>query len=242
MENSLLVGLSHQGALRRRMDIIANNLANMNSTAFKAQRVLFQDHLVRSDNPDSLLGYDQAFVRDASTVRDFREGGLTATENPFDLSIRGDGWFVVETPAGIRYTRNGSIRIDPTGQLVTEHGHPVLAEGDTPIVLEDGSQSISVATNGTISSDIGEIARLRIVRFPGAHDLKAVTGGLMATEARAEDVAAPHVEQGVLERSNVEPILEITRLINVQRAYQRAAKLIQSEDQRVRSMVEEYAR
>ncbi len=240
MENSLLVALSNQSVLRRQMDVIAHNIANMNSSGFKAQRLMIEDHTVRLPGGETAFGEDLAFVRDVASIRNLSEGGLESTGNPLDLAVRGDGWFVVESDVGERYTRNGHFRVDGGGRLVTADGHPVQGEGGGPIVLGAGDAQVVVARDGTVSSDSGEIGRLRIVRFEDPRSLDAVAGGLMMSATPAVAVANPDVVQGMLEGSNVEPISEITRLIAVKRAYESAAKLIDREDDRIRNMVKAY--
>lgn len=243
MENSLLVALSHQGVLRRRLDVVANNMANMNSAGFKAQRLLAEDYPVRGGGArEAIHGYELAFVRDAATVRDMTAGALESTGNPLDLALRGDGWFAIEGDAGERFTRNGSFRLDAEGRLVTADGHAVQGEGGAPIVVDDPEAKIHVASDGTISTQAGEIGRLRIVRFADPQTLDAVAGGLMSSPEMAEEVLEPQVVQGMIESSNVDAISEITRLIDVQRAYQRTSKMIDREDKRIRNMVEAYAR
>jgi flagellar basal-body rod protein FlgF len=241
MENTLLVALSNQGVLRRQMDVIAHNIANMNSSGFKAQRLVIEDHTVRLRGGETAFGEDLAFVRDVASVRDLSEGGLESTGNPFDMAVRGEGWFVVESDAGERYTRNGHFRVDSGGRLVTADGHPVLGEGGGPIVLGARDAQLVVAGDGTVSGDEGEIGRLRIVRFEDSRSLDAVAGGLMASTTPPVAVANPDIVQGMLEGSNVEPIIEMTRMIRVQRAYDSARKLIDKEDQRIKKMVQVYS-
>lgn len=242
MENSLYIALSRQGALRRQMDITANNIANMNTTGFKAQHPVFAEYLVRNRDDRGALGGTLAFVRDVATVRDTSAGPIQQTGNPLDVAIEGDGYFVVDGPDGPLYTRNGRFRIDETGQLVTEHGHPVMADAGAAIVLDEGGSDIGIGRDGTVSTRFGDLGRLRIVRFENPQELQAVSGGLMTTEAVPEEMESPKVQQGMLEGSNVEGVVEMTRMIEVQRAYEGARKLIDSEDERIKKMIQEYAR
>lgn len=242
MENTLMIALSHQTATRRRMDVISNNVANMNTTGFKAERPLFSDFLVRSRGGEELLDEELAFVQDVATVRDTSEGALQATGNPLDLAINGDGYFAVETPAGEQYTRNGRFRLDGDGRLVTEHGYAVTAQGGGPIFLGTTDTDVTISADGVISSRNGEIARLRIVRFEDEQSLQLIGGGMMIADTPAEDTTAAQLVQGMLEGSNVAGVEEMTRLIDVHRSYERAEKLIQREDERIRKMIEAYAR
>jgi flagellar basal-body rod protein FlgF len=242
MENTLMIALSHQAALRRRMDIVANNIANMNTTGFKAEQPLFAEHLVRNRGGDTILGDTLSFVLDQSTLRDTSAGGLEATGSALDVAIRGEGFFAVETPAGEQYTRNGRFRLSPERQLITEHGHAVLGEDGGPLVFGPADTEITISQNAMISSKNGEIGRLRIVRFDDQQRLQMVAGGLMTADTPAIQMAFPEVEQGMIENSNVEAIREMTRMIEVHRSYDRTKQLIDREDERIRNMMETYAR
>ncbi len=242
MENTLMIALSHQAALRRRMDVVANNIANMNTTGFKSEQPLFAEHVVRSRGGDTLLGDTFSFVLDRATLRDTSAGGLEATGGALDVAIRGEGFFAVETPAGEQYTRNGRFRLSPQGQLITEHGHSVLGQGGDPLMFGPADTEVTISKNGMISSSRGDIGQLRIVEFEDPQRLMMVAGGLMTATTPATEVALPQVEQGMIESSNVEAIREMTRMIEVHRSYDRAKQLIEREDQRIRTMMETYAR
>ena len=241
MENTTLVSLSHQAALRRKMDVVANNFANMNTTGYKSERMMFVEHLVPSRDENGSRGESLAFVRDIATARDFSQGRERETGNPLDLAIEGEGFFVVESPSGERYTRNGRFRVDEGGQLTNEHGMPVLTSSGGPIFFSPADNDINVSRDGVVSSENGEIGRLRIVRFENPHHLQVVSGGLMSSPERPEDVESVNVMQGMLEGSNVEPIIEMTRMMRVQRAYDSARKLIDKEDERIKKMVRVYS-
>lgn len=241
METTLLVALSRQGALRRQMDVVANNLANMNTNGFKAERMLFTDHVVRSGGPAGPAA-PVAFVRDIATVRDEAQGRTEPTGNPLDLAIQGDGYFVVEGPnGGLLYSRNGRLQLDGEGRLVTSEGAAVLTAADAPVFLGETDTDIVVARDGTISSQNGDLGRLRIVAFDASAALLPAGGALFSTDAQPVDVTAPVVEQGMLERSNVEPILEMEKMIRVQRAYASVRDLINREDDRLKQMLQVYA-
>jgi flagellar basal-body rod protein FlgF len=242
MENGLVIALSHQGALRRHLDVIAHNVANMDTVGFKAQQMLFTQHLVQSRGGETARGERLAFVRDLATIRDVSEGELKATGNPLDVAIRGDGYFAVDTPDGERYTRSGKFRVDATGQMVTEDGHRVLTESGGPIVLADGYAQLAINRDGGVSTENGDLGRLRIVRFDNPQEMQVVEGGILSSREAPLPVAAPEVVQGMLEGSNVQSVVEMTRMIEVQRAYDRAGSLIEREDERIRNMIREYAR
>lgn len=242
MENGLLVALSSQGVLRRSLDIIANNLANSDTAGFKAERLLVTDAPVASRLPLVDGGPSIAFVRDLASVRDPRDGRLEQTGNPLDVAISGDGYFALSTPEGERYTRNGHFRLDAAGTLVSEEGHPVQGEGGQPLVLAADDAALGIGRDGTIAGADGPIGRLRVVGFADPTLLEPTAGGLALADGQtAEDLAAPLVLQGTIEKSNVEPILEIERMIRVQRAYEQAKTVIDREDERIRKMLSVFA-
>ena len=241
MENTSLVAVSHQAALRRQMDTIAHNIANMNTTGYKSERMMFVDHLVRNPGGDQLSDPKLSFVHDVATVRDLSPGELRHTGNPLDLAIEGDGFFVVRTPDGDRYTRNGRLRMDDTGQVVTDHGMPVLTAGGQPLVLSSTDTEISVSRDGTVSSENGVLGRFRVVRFDNQHDMRMVAAGLMASDEVPQEMDASHITQGMLEGSNVQSVVEMERMISVHRAYDRTKNLVSGEHERMRKMMEVYA-
>lgn len=239
MENSLLIALSRQDALQRQMNVIANNIANMNTTAFKGERMMFVQHLVANKGSESRTPDSYAMVRDLSTVRNTGEGPIQMTSNPLDVAIHGDGYFAVQTADGERYTRNGHFRLDQSGQLVTQEGAPVLSDSGQPFYFAPTDGDISIARDGTVSTNNGQIGRLRVVTFDNENDLKIVAGGLYSTDAQPKTSDTADVVQGALEGSNVQPIVEMTRMIEVHRAYDNASQMIDKEDQRIRKMISE---
>jgi flagellar basal-body rod protein FlgF len=234
METTSLIALSSQAALRRHMDVIAHNIANANSTGFKGQKMMFTEHMVKSKGADSFIPAKLAFVRDIATFRDTSEGPMTSTGNPLDIALKGDGYFAVRTPEGERYTRNGHFRLDAGGQLVTEEGHSVLSAGGAPVFFAPEDTQITIARDGSISTENGQLGRLMVARFDNDADLQATPGGLYDAGDQAPlAVDQPDVVQGMLERSNIEPIIELTRMIDVHRAYDNVRKLIEREDERM---------
>ena len=242
MENTSLIALSRQGTLRRQLNIIANNLANMNTTGFKAKKMMFIEHLTRSEGGGSIAGQPISFVRDIATMRDTAAGTLKETGNPLDLAIRGPGYFVVETEDGERYTRNGHFRLDEAGQLVTQGGNPVLSDSGQPFFFSPEDSEIKISPDGIVSTENGELGRIRVVRFENDQELRETTGGLLTSESPPQDVETPDVAQNMLENSNVQPIMEIARMIAVERAYSDVKRFIAREDERIRTMMRELNR
>ena len=242
MENTSFVALSLQGSLRRQMNVIAHNIANMNTNGFKGEKMMFIQHLEKSRGGEQILGEKIAYVRDIATVRDISEGGLEKTGNTLDMAISGDGYFAVETAAGERFTRNGRFRLDEAGQLVNQQGDAVLSDGGQPFFFAPGDTEITVSRDGTITTENGALGRIRLVTFENQQELTALPGGLYSSEVVPTDAESPDVVQGMLESSNVQPIIEMTKMISVSRSYESVKRLIEREDERVKTMVEEMAR
>jgi flagellar basal-body rod protein FlgF len=237
MENAGYIALSRQMVLRREMDVIANNMANLNTPAYKGQSMLFVEYLETSDN-----GEKMSFVQDISLVRNLTEGQMTTTENPLDLAIAGDGYFEVETPVGTRYTRNGVFQLNAAGELVTSSGQQVLGEGGNPITLPANSRDVTVTRDGTISTDQGPVGRLSIVRFEDEQAMVKLADGLY--DADGQDPLAnedAEVVQGMIEGSNVQGIIELTKMIETVRHYSATGKMVNDEHERLRRAIQSLA-
>lgn len=235
MENALLIGLSRQTALKRQMDVIANNLANMNTAGYKAGTLQFEEYLM----PVSRIGQDNSlsYVIDGAIYRSFQEGAFETSGNEFDVAISGDGWLVVETPDGERYTRNGQLKLDAEGQLVTAAGYPVLGEGG-PITFGPDESAIVIAKDGTISTSQGTKDRLRVVQFQNNAALRNEGETLFSTTQLPEVAEDARILQGVVEKSNVQPITELTRMIETVRAYTTIAQILSREQDLRRQAIE----
>jgi len=240
MENTSIIALSRQSVIRREIDVIANNIANMNTTGFKGEKMMFVEHVVRSKGGDKIGGERHSYVRDIATARDLSEGPLQQTGNPLDLAISENGYFVIGTEAGERYSRSGNFQLDQDGQLVTNLGDPVLSQDGAPFFFSPEDKDITIAKDGTISTENGALGRLGIVTFQNPHELKIVSGGLYSSTQPAQPVEAPVVLQGMLENSNVQPIIEMTRMIEAHRSYSRIKDFIEKEDGRIKKMMEAF--
>ena len=241
METTSLIAVSKQAVIRRSMSVIANNLANMNTTGFKGEKMMFVEHLVRSPGGTKIGGDKLAFVRDVATVRDLSEGDFKKTGNPLDLAIHGDGFFVIGTPGGERYTRNGNFQIGSDGQLVTRKGDPVLSDGGAPFFLSPGDSQIDIDSGGTLSTENGELGKIAVVNFANRRDMRLIAEGLYSSRQQATPVEEANISQGMLEGSNVQPIVEMTRMIEVHRSYEGTKSFIQKEDERMKNMIKAYA-
>lgn len=239
METTSYIALSKQGVMRRELSSIAHNLANMNTTGFKGERMMFVDHLQRSRSGDFIADQRLSFVRDVASYRDISEGPIEQTGNPLDVAIHGEGFFAIETPDGERYTRSGNFRLDNGGQLVTQDGQPVLSDGGAPVFFAPEDTSITINEDGRISTENGPLGKLRVVTFDNLQDMESTGNGLYSTNQLPNAAPDTQVIQHALEKSNIQAITEITRMIQVNREYASAQKLMDREDDRIRKMVRE---
>jgi flagellar basal-body rod protein FlgF len=250
MENALLIGLSRQMVLERQMDVVANNVANLNTTGFKADNSLFEQFLmpVARENRFNLADRQVSFVNDRGTWRNMQRGGVQVTNNPLDLAIDGDGYLVVQTAGGERYTRNGALQVNAQGQLVTADGLPVLGDNG-PIVFQQTDRDVSITADGRITVVEGSATNtesvrgtLRIVRFANPQQLQKEGSNLFsATGAAATPDTTSRLLQGSLEKSNVNGVIEIARMIQISRAYQQTATLLQQQSDLHKNAIHELA-
>jgi flagellar basal-body rod protein FlgF len=249
MHNALLVGLSRQMVLERQMDVVANNVANVNTSGYKADKSLFEEFLNSGAHEDNFVGRDRrvSYVQDRGTFKDFAQGAAEQTKNPLDVAIDGGGFLVVQTPAGERYTRDGALQIDNQGRLVTAVGNPVLGNSG-PIVFQPTDKEISIASDGNVSvleginridSDRG---KLRVVRFADAQKLLKEGSNLYsAGEGAAQPDTTTRIHQGFIEKSNVNSVTEMSRMIEVTRSYTQIANLLQQQSDLYKSAIEKLA-
>jgi len=242
MESTSYVALSRQTGLRRQLNIVANNLANMNTSGFKGEKMMFVEHLTKSKGGHQPISEKVAYVRDIATVRDFSEGPLESTGNPLDMAVTGEGFFIIQTDQGNQFTRNGRFQLDQAGQLVNQQGFPVLADGGNPIFFAPGDTNITVSRDGTVATDAGDVGKLSLVTFENPQEMRPGAGGLFSTEAAPQPVENPNIQQGMLEGSNVLPIIEMTRMIDVHRTYDSVKGMIEREDDRQRQMIRDLAK
>lgn len=241
MDNSLLVSLSQQLAAFRSMDVIANNLANLSTPGFKRETARFEEYITQVPPAEGQTGAQTlSFVKDAGIMRDLSQGELTHTGAPLDFGINGNGYFSVQTPAGMRYTRDGHFSLDANGQLVTSEGYAVQGDGG-PITITPDDGQINVGPDGTISSVLNgnsiQLGKLQVVDFANDSALTKQGSNLYSTTQAATPSTTASVQQGMLESSNVQPVIEITHMIDVTRAYQMTATLSNSQEDLMRQAI-----
>jgi flagellar basal-body rod protein FlgF len=251
MEDVLLIGLSLQTALRRELDIVANNIANLNTTAYKADGAVFAEYLRSSASSDqySALQRQLSLVEDRMSWHDMRQGAVQRTGNPLDIAIDGNGMLVVQTADGERYTRNGALQINATGELVTSAGDRVLGDAG-PIVFQQTDRDIEINADGTINVREGQSlnsdstrGKLRLVSFANPQQLQKVGSSyyLAPEGVLPEPLANPRVVQGAIEKSNVHAMIEMTRMIEITRSYAEVAKIIEQQLELQRTSLQQLA-
>jgi flagellar basal-body rod protein FlgF len=250
MQNTLLVGLSRQVVLERQMDVVANNVANINTSGYKADRSLFEEYLASGAHEDNFARSDRrlSFVQDRATFHDFSQGPTEETKNPLDVAIDGSAFLVVQTPAGERYTRDGGLQINNQGQLVTASGYQVLGNSG-PIVFQPTDKQINIASDGnvTVLEGINRIdsvrGKLRMVSFAQAQKLLKEGNNLYSAGEGA--TAAPdttsRLRQGFIEKSNVNSVTEMSRMIEITRTYTQISALLQQQSDLHKSSIEKLA-
>ena len=244
MDNSLLVSLSQQLASFRAMDVIANNLANVSTPGFKREAAKFEEYVAHVRPAEGQTGVQSvSFVKDAGILRDLSQGNVEHTGATFDLAINGKGYFAIQTPQGERYTRDGHFTLDNNGQIVTSAGQPLLGDGGAITITPDDSD-VQFGPDGTISSTVNgrgnQVGKLRIVGFPNERLLQKEGANLYSAPPSQVHVAAPDasVAQGMLEGSNVAPVIEISHMIEVMRAYEATASLTSSQEELLRNAID----
>ena len=177
MDNSLLVSLSQQLAAYRAMDVIANNLANASTPGFKREAAKFEEFISHMRPAEGQTGTQTvSFVKEAGILRDTSQGNIERTGAMYDMALSGKGFFVVQTPQGVRYTRDGHFNLDANGQIVTTDGHALQGDGGAITITPDDGD-IAIAPDGTLSGKTGQLAKVRIVDFADAATGMTKEGG-----------------------------------------------------------------
>jgi len=234
MDNSLLVSLSHQLAAYRAMDVIANNLANVSTPGFKRESAKFEEFMTHVRPAEDQRGTQNiSFVKDAGILRDSSQGAIEQTGATYDVAIAGNGFFQVQTPQGMRYTRDGHFSLDANGNLVTSAGYQVQGDGG-PITITPNDGDINIGADGTISSVVNgvgnQLAKLKVVDFASPTALTKQGANLYSTSQTPTTPAIVNLRQGALESSNVQPVVEISHMIEVMRAYEATSTLAKSHE------------
>ena len=233
------------------MEVVSNNVANINTTGFKGDTAIFEEYLMPGASADQFARPDRrlSYVVDRSTWHDLSQGPVHQTGNPLDVAIEGKAFLTVQTPRGERYTRNGSLQISATGELVTMSGHTVVGDGG-PIVLQATDKDIVITKDGTIKVREGVAltsdstrGRLRVVSFANAQQLQKDGASTFKAPdgVTPQPVAKVNIVQGAVEKSNVRSVTEVTRMIELTRVYTEVAAILQQQNDLRRNSIQQLA-
>lgn len=228
MQSSLYVSLSAQIALQRRIDTIANNVANSSTAGFRAEEVKFEQLISQTPLEPT------AFASSGETFLSRRTGEFVRTDNPFDVAVNGEAWLAIQTPGGVAYTRDGRMKITGTGDLQTINGYPVLDAGGAPIVLNANAGPPQIARDGMITQNNKQVGALGLFSIPAQAKLTRFENSAVVPDQRAQaviDFSRAGVSQGFIERANVNAVMEMTQLVMVSRSFDAVTNSMkQSED------------
>ncbi|TNC51564.1 flagellar hook-basal body complex protein [Rubellimicrobium rubrum] len=233
MDNATYATLTRQTGLMAQMQMVANNIANATTTGYRGEHIGFSEY-VRTTGSGASLSMATARVRET----DLSQGSLSQTGGAFDLAIEGDGFFLVQTPDGPRLSRAGHFGPNENGDLVTPEGYPVLDAGGAPVFVPQGQGPVGIAPDGTISAGGNPVGQIGIVLPRDPLELVREGGTLFRADSGTDPALGGRVLQGFLEESNVNPVLEVSRMIEVQRAYEMGQGFLEREDERIRKTIQ----
>ncbi len=243
MQASSLVLTSYQNSLTRALDVVANNVANANTSGFKRNDVKFETLISRPTASEQIL-----FGADRGTLRDTSQGPLLMTGNALDVAIQGPGYFQIQTENGTRYTRSGAFVLNSDGEIVTPAGDKLLGDGDQVITLPNDATDIVIGADGVVSVKSGagqtatQVGKLRVVLFTNEQALQNVGNNLYSTMETPETDENSSLVQGMVEQSNVQSVNEITNMIMILRTYQQVARMLEQEHQRMSGAINRLAK
>jgi len=214
MDTGIYVALSKETGIMRDLEVTANNIANMTTNGYEGEDLLFTSYL----NQGTAQETNVAYANQATTYRDISQGTMQMTGGALDAAIEGSGYFVAQTPLGLRYTRNGNFAVGPSGYLVTSEGYPVLDQGGQPITFEETDKNVNIHSDGTITVDGSERATLKIAQFNKEQFLQHTGNSFYMSDIPPKAEASNfQVVAGMLERSNVQPFKSLTHMIYIER-------------------------
>jgi flagellar basal-body rod protein FlgF len=233
MDNPSYVTLSRQTGLLKNLDVIANNIANMSTTGFCREGAIFTEIVERL----SVLGGSSSQSGARARMTDFGQAALRATGGAFDLAIEGEGFFLIESEAGPGLTRAGAFVRNSDGDITTADGRRLLDAGEAPAFIPADAWVVAIATDGTISADGQPIGQVALVTVEDLSSLTLSQGGAFTTDQPLIPAENASIFHGCVEGSNVDPVRELTRMIEVQRAYEMGQTFLSNEDERMREVV-----
>lgn len=237
------IATSRLVAQQRAMDITAANLANAGTPGYRAQRVQFADWLSRQQADRAPPGGRViAFTQDRASWREQRPGAIAQTGNPLDMAVTGDGYFTVQSKEGTRLTRAGKFGLTADGTIADEAGNALLGQDGQKLRIPAGSAQIIITGDGAIATEAGPVGRVGVVRPEDPMRLRAEGERLFRAEGPTQPVTEPGIVQGSLEGSNVQPILETTRMMAALREFQFIGQFVQGEADRQKEAIDRILR
>lgn len=233
MDNAGYTSLTRLSGLMREMSVVANNIANISTTGFRSEGLVFAEHIAATGRNDPSLSMGSAIGRSISA----QQGALEQTGSEFDLAIEGEGFFLIDTPEGEALTRAGAFIRNDTGELVTPEGNFLLDAGGAPIFVPPQATSIAVAPDGTVSADGQPLTVVGLYMPNNPVELTRRAGTSFTADSGYQPADNASVLQGFLEQSNVDPVAQIARMIEVQRAYELGQSFMDAEDNRIRDFL-----
>ncbi|PIE12430.1 MAG: flagellar basal-body rod protein FlgF [Rhodobacterales bacterium] len=237
MDNTGYVTLTRQSGLMREMRVVANNIANSATTGYRQEGLVFAEHVKGVENGPS-LSMATAKIRNTSMA----QGTLTQTGGKLDLAIEGEGFFLVETPNGERLTRAGNFTANGEGDLVTNDGFRVLDGGGAPVFIPPDATDLAVSADGTVSTNGRPLTQIGIYLPTDPLEMAREDGVMFRSDAGVEPTEGASIVQGFLESSNVNPVGQIARMIEVQRAYEMGQSFLDAENERMREALKTFVR
>lgn len=233
MDSAGYTSLTRQSGLMREMQTIANNIANVSTTGFRREGLLFSEHISRLEPDEPSLSMANANTHHTSLI----QGTLTQTNGTFDFAIEGDGFFMIETPEGPALTRAGAFTPSAEGELVTYDGYRLLDNGGAPIFVPPDAGKIAVSADGTMSANGLPLAQIGLFLPNDPTELSRRDGVRFLVESGTQPIDEPTILQGYVEGSNVDAVSEIARMMEVQHAYELGQKFLEREDERIRGVL-----
>ncbi len=238
MDSTAYIAITRQDGLMRQMTAVAQNIANVSTNGYRREGVTFTEHVVAMGQGVPSVSMAHAHARHIDTA----QGPLRATGGTFDFAIEGPGYFQVQGVDGVELTRAGSFAPNAEGILVAADGAPLLDAGGAPVPVPAGAGDISLAADGTLSADGRPVAQITLVQPAAADTLTRRAGARFFTQGELTPVVEASLKQGFLEGSNVDPVTEIARMIEVQHAYEIGQGFADKEDERIRTVVQTLGR
>ncbi|MBY4894067.1 flagellar hook-basal body complex protein [Rhodobacteraceae bacterium N5(2021)] len=233
MDNAGYTSLTRLSGLMREMSVVANNIANISTTGFRSEGLIFAEHIAVTGPRDPSLSMGTAIAHSISA----QQGALEQTGSEFDLAIEGEGFFLIDTPDGEALSRAGAFIRNDAGELVTPDGNYLLDAGGAPVFVPPQASAVAVAPDGTISADGQPLTVVGLYMPNDPLELTRRAGTTFTVESGVRPAENARVLQGFLEQSNVDPMMQVARMIEVQRAYELGQSFMDAEDNRIRDFL-----